>query len=265
MNGVLLGIGFLTRVPVPTRAPGPGDWGRAMFGFPLAGALVAAVCVAAQLLGAALWTPAVSAVLAVAASAWITGALHLDGVSDCLDGLGCNGDRERVLQVMHDPRAGAIGAVGTALHLALKIALVAACGEVGTGAAAIVVACVLARAGLPLEIALGRPATPGRGLFALLQPEVRLGHALGALALAGMLVVPALLAVPAALPGVLVGVPAAAVVSYGWAVLWRNRVGGATGDVLGAAVELRELVLLAALASPLLAAAPLARQGGIPL
>jgi adenosylcobinamide-GDP ribazoletransferase len=264
MNGVLLGIGFLTRVPIPTRAPGPGDWGRAMFGFPLAGVLVAAACLFAQLLGAALWTPAVSAVLAVIAWAWITGALHLDGVADCLDGLGCNGDRERVLQVMHDPRAGAIGAVGTALHLALKIALVAACVEVGTGAAAIWAACVLARAGLPFEIAFGRPATPGRGLFAWLQPEVRAGHALAAAALAAALVGPALLVVPAAATGVLVGVPVAAAVSVAWAAAWRARIGGATGDVLGAAVELRELVLLAACATPALAA-PLASGGGAPL
>lgn len=249
MNGLLLGIGFLTRVPVPTDAPAPGDWGRAMLGFPLAGALVGAVAVAAQLLGSTLWTPAVGAVAAVAAMAWVTGALHLDGVSDCLDGLSCNGDRERTLQIMHDPRAGAVGAIGTALLLALKIALVAACGEAGTALAALWIAPIAARAGLPVEIALGRPATPGRGLFALLAPEVGGKHAAAALVVAALLAAPALVLVPAASLGLGAGLVVAALLSLAWARVWARRIGGATGDVLGAAVELRELALLAAMSA----------------
>lgn len=247
MNGLYLGIGFLTRLPVPAAAPGPGDWGRAVRWFPVAGALVAAVSVLALGAGSFVWSPLVGAVLAVVAAVWATGALHVDGFSDCLDGMYCNGDTEKTLAVMHDPRAGAIGATGTALLLLLKVALVAACVEAGTGAAAVWVACVAARAFLPLEIALGSPATPGKGLFARLQAEVGHGDAAIAAILAGMLVAPALALVPTMGAGLAVGIAAAGAATVAWDASWRERVGGLTGDVLGAAVEIREIVILAAL------------------
>ena len=249
MNGFLLGIGFLTRFPVSTRAPGPGDWGRAARAFPVAGALVAAVAVLAQAAGSFVWSPLVGAIAAVAAAFWATGGLHVDGWSDCLDGMSCNGDREKTLAVMHDPRAGAVGAAGTTLLLLAKVALVAHAGEVGTGAAAVWVATIGARAFLPLEIVFGTPATPGKGLFAYVAADVRRADAAVALLVAGLLVVPAVVLVPALLPNLGVGVLVAAGVTAAWAASWRARIGGTTGDVLGAAVELRELVLLASLAA----------------
>src|SRR5204863_9798532 len=62
------------------------------------------------------------ALLLVALHALLTGALHLDGLSDVVDGLGgSRGDRERALEIMKDPRAGAFGVVALVLLLAGKI------------------------------------------------------------------------------------------------------------------------------------------------
>ncbi len=253
MNGVRLGLAFLTRMPVRAVEPAPGDWGRAVRWFPLAGAFVAAAAVLAQIAGSFLWTPLVGAVGAVATLLWATGALHVDGFSDCLDGLACNGDAERTLAVMRDPRAGAVGAAGTTLLLLAKVALVAACGEAGTGAAALWAACVLSRGFLPLEIALGTPATPGKGLFARLAAEVGQIDAATGVVVAAVLTAPALALVPTMGAGLAVGIAAAGAFTIAWDASWRERVGGLTGDVLGAGVEVRELMILAALATPWLA------------
>ncbi|MDP2311373.1 MAG: adenosylcobinamide-GDP ribazoletransferase [Pseudomonadota bacterium] len=252
MNGLLLGLTFLTRLPLATEAPTPGDWGRAVRWFPLAGAVVASVGVLALTLGSLVWTPLVAAVAAVAAMVWVTGALHLDGFSDCLDGMHCYGDAARRLEVMHDPRVGAVGAAGTTLLLLAKVALVAACVESGTGVAAVWAACVFARAFLPLEIALGVPATPGKGLFARLALEVRGGDAGWASLLACLLAAPAVMLVPSMGVGLLVGLLAAGAATVAWQASWRARIGGINGDVLGAAVEIRELLLLAAMGTTLL-------------
>ncbi len=252
MNALRLGLTFLTRLPLTTGAPGPGDWGRAVRWFPLAGAVVASAGIAALAAGSVLHTPLVAAVAAVAAMVWVTGALHVDGFSDCLDGLHVNGDTARRLAVMHDPNVGAVGAAGTAMLLMAKVALLAACVENGTGIAALWAACVAARMFLPTEIALGTPATPGKGLFARLATEVRLVDAAWAKLLAAVIVAPALVLVPAMGVGLLVGLVAAGVGTIAWHATWRARIGGINGDVLGAGVELRELILLAAMGTPLL-------------
>jgi adenosylcobinamide-GDP ribazoletransferase len=249
VNGLLLGVAFLTRLPLPVGTLAPGDWARAVRWFPLAGAFVAMVGVLALTAGSWLVSPLVGAVASVAAMVWATGGLHVDGFSDCLDGIGVNGDAARRLEVMHDPRVGAVGAAGTALFLFLKIALLVACVESGTAAPAIWVACVLARAFLPLEIATGVPATPGKGLFARLAAEVGLADAaLGAI-VAGALVAPALLFDPTLGVALGAGIAAAAAATIAWQASWRARIGGLNGDVLGAAVEIREALLLAALAA----------------
>ncbi|MES2641176.1 MAG: adenosylcobinamide-GDP ribazoletransferase [Myxococcota bacterium] len=253
MNGLRIGLTFLTRVPLATEAPGPGDWARAVRWFPLAGAVVATFGMAALIVGSFALTPLVGAVGAVGAMVWMTGALHVDGFSDCLDGMHCNGDAEKRLRVMHDPAAGAVGAAGTALMLLAKVVLLAACVENGTGAAALWAAVVCARAFLPFEIAFCAPATPGKGLFARLALEVGAKDALWAVLLAALIVAPVIIVVPAAAGGLLVGLAGAGAATIAWQASWRARIGGINGDVVGAAVELRELVLLAAMGTPWLA------------
>jgi len=192
-------------------------------------------------------TPLVGAVAAVAAMVWVTGALHVDGFSDCLDGMHCNGDAEKRLRVMHDPAAGAVGAAGTALMLVAKVALLEAALVHGYAAAALWLACVFARAFLPFELALCAPATPGKGLFARIGAEVRPVDGVVAALIAGALAVPAIVLVPHVAPGLAVGVVLAGAITVVWQRSWKGWIGGINGDVVGAAVELRELALLAAM------------------
>lgn len=253
MNALLFGLSFLTRLPLPAAHAEPGVLGRAARYWPLAGGLVALCGLLALAVGGLLVSPATGAAMAVGAMAWATGGLHLDGLSDCMDATFANGDAERRLAVMHDPRAGALGAAGTALWLVLKVALVHACIENGTAATALWVAVVLSRAALPALVALTPAATPGKGLFAALKGELTTEDA----AIAGLfglvLVPPALLVAPSTIGAFAVGTLLAAAAVVAWLAWWRARVGGANGDVMGGAVEIQEAVLLAAFASPLLA------------
>lgn len=243
------GLAFLTRWPSPEAAPTPADMARATRVFPLAGALVGAVTLGAATAGSWGWTPAVGAVAAVAAEAWLTRGLHLDGLADCFDGLLVHGERERRLEVMHDPRVGALAAAGLALWLLARVSFVAACATAGTLAPALWTAAVLAR--LPLAGELRLPAaTPGRGLAGGLGALVSRADAGWSAAVGGALLLPVALARPTALGGAVVG---AVLAGAGWHRLWRAKIGGVNGDVLGGAVELRALVTLAAFASPWIA------------
>lgn len=250
MNSLWLGLSFLLRVPLPVVQGEPGDLGPSVRWWPLAGAFVGLAAVVAGIVGAVLVGPLVGAVLAVGAIAWVTGGLHLDGLSDCFDAHFSNGDAARRLEVMHDARTGALGAAFTALWLVLKVALVQATIENGTAAAALWVACVLARTTLPWLLVLAPPATPGKGLFAGLKAVVDSVDAAAATLFAIVLVPPALVVVPQAVGALAVGIALAGAALLAWVAFWRARIGGANGDVLGGAVELQEVILLGALASP---------------
>ena len=102
---------FLTRLPVPAAHVPTGGLAQAARAFPVVGAGVGAAA------GGVLWLaaqaglpPLVCALLALAAAALVTGALHEDGLADLADGLGGGRDREAKLRIMRDSRIGAFGA-----------------------------------------------------------------------------------------------------------------------------------------------------------
>jgi adenosylcobinamide-GDP ribazoletransferase len=233
---------FLTRLPIP-GPPLEGDaLGRALAFFPLAGAALGGILAgAAWLLGRNL-APGVLAVLLVAALAWLTGGLHLDGLADVADGLGgSHGDPARALAIMRDSRIGAFGAAALALVLLVKVAAAAALlGRGGPGPAAWALLCAptLARfAAVPLVVlfpyarpqGLGRAFHDGGGWR-----ELALAAALAAAVLAwfGLRV-----ALPAAVSLATVAVAALSI---------QRRLGGLTGDAYGAAIELAEAAFLVA-------------------
>ncbi|WP_313071738.1 adenosylcobinamide-GDP ribazoletransferase [Melaminivora sp.] len=137
----LLAVQFFTRVPVTGRLA---QWVgfspqmlRAAGGhFPGVGwlvALVAALVYAAlhRLLGPGAQAALVAAVLSTAATVYLTGAFHEDGLADVADGLGGASTRERALEIMKDSRLGAFGTLALTLALLAKVALLAQLGGYG--------------------------------------------------------------------------------------------------------------------------------------
>jgi adenosylcobinamide-GDP ribazoletransferase len=225
---------FLTRVPLPQLTLTPRDFARSAAYFAWVGALVAAVLWAVSLLVPALGER-LSALLVVAAWVVITGGLHLDGLADTVDGLsGGRGERERTLEIMRDSRIGSHGALALVLLVALKWAAlerVLSLHSLGWLMAPVVArfACTLLMAWFPYA----REQGLGGGFVGAVRWPALLSGVV-AVSLAGFVLSP--------------GAPLSALAATLAALLlaWRvgQRLGGLTGDVYGAAIELSELAAL---------------------
>ncbi|HEX5740434.1 MAG TPA: adenosylcobinamide-GDP ribazoletransferase [Pilimelia sp.] len=250
-DAVLLGVGTLTALPVPPpRRVDRRTAGRAMLLAPLASTPVAAAGVAVLSASvAAGLDPLVAATAAVAATALATRGLHLDGLADTADALACGGDRSRALAVMRRGDTGPAGAAATVLVLLLQVTALAQATAAGRGGLAVAVAVVSSRAVLAPLCARGVPAARGEGLGATVAGSVPPAAAAVAL-LAAAAGLAALSAVTGAGPGRgAVALAAAAAAAGAVLAVARRRVGGVTGDVLGAAVELAATGALLALAA----------------
>ena len=94
--------------------------------FPLVGALVGLAGALVLAVAAAWWPPSVAVVLSMAFTVWLTGGFHEDGWADTCDGLGGSVSRERALEIMKDSRLGSYGSLGLVLMLGLKAAVLVA-------------------------------------------------------------------------------------------------------------------------------------------
>ncbi|MQX37726.1 adenosylcobinamide-GDP ribazoletransferase [Roseospira navarrensis] len=253
LNEVHLAIVFLTRLPW-VRADWSAPLMSAAWAFPFAGVLLGATCGAvAGLAVEAGASPLLAAVLGVGAATLFTGCLHEDGIGDTADGIGSGRDRARSLEILRDSRIGTYGMVAVTMSLLVRIAALAMLLEAGAWWAVALPAWMLAAA-------LGRGAGP---LFMRLCPPARadgVGAGAGrpsvrgaAVALVLPLVAGVLFLLGPAAPG-----PAAplvllvALLPLPWlAGLAGRRLGGYTGDVIGAAILIVECAALALLAAVL--------------
>jgi len=248
---VMRSIGFLSRIPVPGRffIEHDGSLSRAVRAFPAAGLLIAlppAALLSTLLAGRA--DPMLAGLLALTLQTLLTGALHEDGLSDMADGVGGGRDREAALRIMKDSRIGSYGAVALILSFGLRGAALAAFAAAATptsaGFAMLGVA-ALSRAAMVWHWSLLPPArADGVAASAGAPQEAALIIALatgGALAFALMLPV---LSLPAALFAIALTAGAA----WGFSRYISARIGGHTGDTIGATQQLTEIMSLSALA-----------------
>jgi adenosylcobinamide-GDP ribazoletransferase len=238
LRGAAAALSFLTRVPVGrvVALDGP-DVARGAALFPLVGAGIGAATGAVVYALDGPLSATLAALIGLVAASFLTGVLHLDALADTADALG-GLTRERALEIMRDHSIGAYGGVALVLDLGLKAAALAAlAGSVDVvrfavcAAAASRVAPVLLSAALPY-------ARPGEGLGRVLR-TTGLGRCAAAALIAAVICV--------ALAGlddgaILLGVVAAVVVAVG--AFSSRRLGGVTGDILGAAAELAETAAL---------------------
>lgn len=248
-----LAVGTLTAVPV--RPPSTVDRRRAAAAMVLAplAALPLGIAVTAVVL-AGHWLhlpPLVVALLAIGAAVLGNRALHLDGLSDTVDGLAASYDRERSLVVMRSGTSGPAGVVAVVLVLGLQVAGLASLSSGGHGWRAAVLAGVLvcaSRSALVVCCARGVPAARADGLGRTVAGTVPAG--VGALVWIAVALVVAVVGAATGLPWWrgLVAVAVALAVVVVLVLRAVRRFGGVTGDVLGAAVEVALAALLVALA-----------------
>jgi adenosylcobinamide-GDP ribazoletransferase len=192
--------------------------------------------------------PLLACVLVVGFLALATRGLHLDGLADLVDGLGSYGSPERARAVMKSPEVGALGAAALVLVPSVQVAALLACLSAGRGDLAVPLALVTARLAVTAACRTGVPAAAPGGLGALVAGTVPRGvvAALAVLTAAAGTALAAAVDAPLALPGI--AVLTGLLVGH---LLTRHavrRIGGITGDVLGALVEVTTAVVLVVLA-----------------
>jgi adenosylcobinamide-GDP ribazoletransferase len=239
VRALLVATAFLTRVPIPVT-PRAVDVGSAARWFPLVGGtLGAAGAMVAWVLTALIGSPAaLTATLVVGLGAWVTGAIHLDGLADTADGFGGGRSREEVLRIMRDPTIGSYGAAALVIVIGLKVTALAALLDRGAAFPVLVAAPAISRwtisalaAWMPYARAdggLGKAVTDGRDTVGLIT-------ATG---------ITALIAIMALHEDALIVWAAAALTALWIARTARRHIGGVTGDVFGASVELTEASVL---------------------
>ena len=240
-----LALVLLTTLPVARfiRAPiTPGDQGRSVAWYPWVGALIGGLLaiVASITHGAPL---AVAAVVVLVAWVGLTGGLHLDGLADCTDGaFAGHGDPARTLAVMREPTAGPMAIIALVLVLLAKFAALvvvlsdtAMAGTAGLWLIAVPLAARAAAAGLMTHTAYRRRAgiaTDQAAWASRTAIWVSIGLAL------------TIIAVLMSISSALLLACTALAATVGWRWLWTARIGGYTGDTVGALIELVETLLL---------------------
>jgi len=237
--GLGAAITLLTRLPIgASAAPMPQ---RALPWFPVVGAVIGLVAAAAYAAGSLAMSPLLAAALAVATTVLLTGALHEDGLADAADAWGGATTREQALRILRDPQHGTYGVLAIALSVVVRVAALA---SLTPTAALTVLPAVhsVSRGVLPPMLWVSRPARRD-GLASELASQVS-GRA-GLVTVVVTLAIGGLLLSLGIIPAALVAAGVAALVGS----LAMRRIGGITGDVLGAAQQLVEIGLLVLLAA----------------
>lgn len=229
-------LALLSRLPVPN---GASRGAQAAWAYPLAGVVIGLI---AGLIGViALWfgLPApLAALFALAAQVIVTGAMHEDGLADSVDGLWGGWSRARRLEIMQDSHIGAFGVIALILSLAARWAALWLLFAVGgaTALAAIVTAAAVSRAAMP-AVMWALPNARGAGLSkGVGRPNMRTCGLAAGIA-AGV----ALFLTGWSVFGLLIWA-ALATILVGW--IAKNKIGGQTGDILGAVQQVAEIAVL---------------------
>ena len=233
-------LGFFTRLPVPAWVPwSPERLNHAARFFPLVGWVVGAVGAASYAVFALVLPASLAVILSMAVTIRLTGAFHEDGFADSCDGLGGGWDKAQVLAIMKDSRIGSYGAIGLVLMLLAKAAALIelAAASPATAATALFVAHALSR----LAATAVLHALPYARSDDSSKAAAVVGHLgrkdLAIAATCGLL--PALVLL-APLPA-LAALSLAALLTVWLARLCLRRLGGHTGDLLGAVQQVTEL------------------------
>lgn len=231
-------IGLLTRLPLRlTRAP---RGAKAAWAYPLAGVAVGGLAAVVATLTAVL-PAALSAGLALATMVIITGALHEDGLADTLDGLWGGWTKERRLEIMRDSRIGAYGVLALVFGIGLRWVALASLAESGALALALIAAAAMSRAPMVVVMASlphartdGLSQSTGRPDMNCTLVAVLIAALIGLLVTGGT---------------ALIILVVLALITLAVIAIARAKIGGQTGDILGASQQVSEIAILAAFAA----------------
>ena len=240
MTGFLGALVFLTRVPIRTRRHL--DTATSVPWFPVAGLLIGAIVGGVAALLEPWTSPSVAAVVAVSIGLLVTGCFHEDGLADVADAFVGGWTRDDRLRILKDPRHGTYGVAALVSSVLIRVLALGTLVSYGprVAFAGAVVAHGLARSGAVGTMIIGRPAT---------------GEGLGADYVARLRRLPSLIGIAVAVIStavltswwVLVAVGVVVLAAVSVATWSSRRIGGFSGDVLGAIEQASEMLVLIAL------------------
>lgn len=247
----LLAIQFLTRLPVSRLIPPLDDaqlqagLRRSVVWFPAVGGVVGCIGAGVALAGEALWPPAVAVVLLLIVEARLTGAFHEDAVADFCDGMGGGTTPAHIREIMKDSRVGSYGALGLILAVGARAALLIAMPP-ALFLPAIVASAAFGRWVAVIAMATIPPPDQGKSLAR----DIGQSPGIAIVAAASLLLMPFLWPLGQKAP-LHLGVACLAVIPF---LVWLRslllrRLGGVTGDCLGFAAYVGQLILLLAVAA----------------
>lgn len=231
----LAGFRFLTIIPVPWSCEQDGRFFKSsLFFFPLIGLFIGAFCSGVVALCSSFLPAALTVLLGLLLLAAISGGLHLDGLADSFDGLLSSRPRERALEIMRDSHIGAMGVIGLIFLILAKFAALLTLPQ-GTMIQALLLMPLIGRTAIVLSMALLPYARKGTGLGLLFYSSSSRRVAASGLLFAILAVL--LVSFEASIL-IFLGL----LLTVGFFSWWSfAKLGGATGDTLGAVCELSEL------------------------
>ena len=246
MRNLVIAVLFLTRVPLPLAPPAKAEeLSRAAAFFPLVGGFVGLLTAAVAWAGGHLWPMALAILVALAFEALLTGGFHEDAVADFFDAFGGGWTREDVLRILKDSRIGSFGALALGLVVALRAGALIALDPALLFPALLASAAVGRWAGL-FFMALLPPASDRQALSKDVGPGVGFSQVL----LGTLWILPGLAWLAWLRPWHALAAAAALVLLF--VVFYRllvRRIGGVTGDCLGALCYFAQIAVLLASAA----------------
>jgi adenosylcobinamide-GDP ribazoletransferase len=259
---LLIAVQFYTRIPIPAWVGWQPEWlAQSARYFSVVGLVVGAMSAAVWWLSVQVVPAPVAATLAVIAAVLATGGFHEDGLADACDGFGAGGNPERILTIMKDSRVGAYGAIGIGLVLLLRVQLLASfpalagavvlvCGHVVSRTVAIALVTRHAYVGLSDRDASDNSPAASKAKPAVMGLQNR---DVWLCALWALLICSACVWATGKTgqwATFVVGAICAGLAAWRAGVFFQKRIGGITGDCLGASQQLCECVFtLACIAS----------------
>ena len=238
IQSLMIALGFLTIFPIPIKREfKPADMGRTMAFFPVVGAIIGGLLVLTDMALSSVMPRPVADFILIAVLVLITGGLHLDGLADTCDGLYGGKTKEDALAIMKDSRVGAIGAVGLIIIIGLKYSAVLSLPQSAKHTALFLMP-ILSRWAMVLMACLSEYARPAKGTGRDFVETVTPLNLLVATIFASVAV------------GVMMGWRGGLVISFICGITligviyFKKRLGGVTGDILGAVNEVNEVMVL---------------------
>lgn len=237
IKSFLLSLQFLTIIPVRIKGVTDRSLARSMAYFPLVGLVLAGILIAAyRLLNFLCFPDLASSVVLAVSLIFLTGGMHLDGLSDTFDALFSGKGREEMLRIMRDSHAGVMGILALISAVILKVSLLFSVGDLSMPAALILM-CVFSRWAMVFSILLfpyAREEGKAKAYIRGMTPGIFVwttAITLASIFLAGKI------------SGIFIfGICALAAFIFGKLIF--KKLGGITGDTLGAVCEITEIIVL---------------------